>query len=144
MLVHSSVTIINHIQAMQFAQSFLGLHATALQGVDLVQRFQHHRSICGLCSDPGLGSDIHLSSPDSLNMSGVTLGVSLPKPHGKSVSFSPFYTSVKLDLSKIGFDGQFGSEVILPETIIKSKKEVEFLFWKHYHVGSSGPIRNLF
>jgi hypothetical protein len=68
------VTIINYIQAMQFAQAFLGLHATALQGVELVQRFQHHRSICGLGSDPGLGSDKLHSLPDSLNMSGDTLG----------------------------------------------------------------------
>jgi hypothetical protein len=85
LLVHSSVTIINHIQAMQFAQAFLGLQATAVQGVELVHRFRHHRSICGFGSVPGLGSDSHLSQPDSLNMSGYTLGVSLPKRFGKSV-----------------------------------------------------------
>ena len=53
----------------------------------------------------------------------------MPKPYGKSVSFAPFYASVNLDLSKIGFDGQFGSEVFLLETCIKSKmKRLNFFF----------------
>ena len=100
-----------------------------MQGVELVHRFRHHRSICGFGSVPGLGSDSHLSQPDSLNMSGYTLGISLPKRVGKSVSFAPCYTSVNVDLSKIGFDGQVGSEVLLPEISIRSKRtSLNFFF----------------
>ena len=79
LLVHSAVTIIHHIGAMKFAQAFLGLHSIAVRGFDLVHRFRLHRGIRGLGSAPRFGSVSHQCPPDSLNMSGITLGVSLPK-----------------------------------------------------------------
>ena len=100
-MVHSVVAIINHVKAMEFALDFLGLHHREVQGFDLVQRFRKHRHLCGL------ECDRVEHAPDQLNMSTHVGAMAV----GKSVSFAPLLTSVKLDLSKPFAENLAGAEV---------------------------------